>query len=65
MLGSLKNFSSVKSPNFPQQKLKMPRIKFCFDKKMRPSIECYPSLLLLIDFGERPKKEESLASATA
>ena len=39
MLGSLKNSSSVESPNFPQQKLKMPEIKFCFDKKMRPSME--------------------------
>ena len=36
ILGSLKNSSSVKSPNFPQQKLKMPGIKFCFDRKMRP-----------------------------
>ena len=27
MLGSLKNSSSVKSPNFPQQKLKMPGVK--------------------------------------
>ena len=26
ILGSLKNSSSVKSPNFPQQELKMPRI---------------------------------------
>ena len=28
IFGSLKNSSSVKIPNFPQQKLKIPRIKF-------------------------------------
>ena len=56
MSGSLKNYSYVKSPNFPQQKLKMPGIKFCFDKKMHPSMESHPSILLLMDFGERPKK---------
>ena len=39
MPGSLKNSSSVKSPNFPHQKMKMPEIKFCFDRKMRPSME--------------------------
>ena len=55
MLGSLKNSSSVKSHNFPHQKLKMPEIKFYFDKKMHPSMESYPSLLLLMDYGERPK----------
>ena len=55
ILGSLKNSSSVKSLNFLQQKLKMPGIKFCFDKKMRPSMESYPSLLLQMDCGERPK----------
>ena len=53
---SLKNSSSVKIPNFLQQKLKMPEIKFCFDKKMHPSMEVHPSLLLLVDCGERPKK---------
>ena len=37
--GSLKNSSSVRSPNFPHQKLKMLGIKFCFDRKMRPSME--------------------------
>ena len=37
MPGSLKNSSSVKSPNFPHQKLKMLIIEFRFDKKMRPS----------------------------
>ena len=56
MLGSLKNSSSVKIPNFPQQKLKMPGIKFYIDRKMCPSIESYPSLLFLMDGGERPKK---------
>ena len=55
MLGSLKNSSSVKVHNFPQQKLKMPGIKFCFDRKMHPSMESYPSLLLLMNCGERPK----------
>ena len=47
MLGSLKNSSCVKSPNFPQQWLKMPRIKFCLNKKIHPSMESYPSLLFL------------------
>ena len=56
MPGSLKNSSSVKIPNFPQQKLKMPVIKFCFDRKMCPSMESHPSLLLLTYYGERPKK---------
>ena len=55
MLVSLKNFTSVKSPNFPQQKLKTREIKFCFDRKMHPSIESHPRLLLLMDGGERPK----------
>ena len=39
MSSSLKNSSSVKSPNFLQQKLKMPEIKFYFDRMMRPSME--------------------------
>ena len=39
MPGSLKNSSSEKSPNFPHQKLKMPGIKFCFDRKMHTSLE--------------------------
>ena len=39
MLGSLKNSSFVKSPNFPQQKLKMPGIKFFFYRKLRPLME--------------------------
>ena len=56
MLGSLKNSSFVKIPNFLHQKLKMPEIEFCFDKKMHPSMESHPSLILLIDYGERPKK---------
>ena len=55
MLGSLKNSTSVKIPNFPQQKLKMPGIKFYFDRKMRPSMEIQPSVLLLMDYGEIPK----------
>ena len=55
MLGLLKNSTSVKIANFLQQKLKMPRIKFCFDRKMHPSMESHPSILLLIDYGERPK----------
>ena len=53
MLGSLKNSSSVRIPNFLHRKLKMPGIEFCFDKKMRPSMESHPSLLFLMDFGER------------
>ena len=56
MLGSLKNSSSVKSPYFLQQKLKMSEIKFCFDKKMHRSMESQPSILFLMDCGERPKK---------
>ena len=55
MSGSLKKFSSVKSPNFPHQKLKMPGIEFRFNKKMRPSMESQPRILLLMYFGERPK----------
>ena len=39
MLGLLKNSSSVKIPNFLQQKLKMPGIKFYFNRKMHPSME--------------------------
>ena len=39
MPSPLKNSSSVESPNFPQQKLKMPKIKFCFNRKMHPSME--------------------------
>ena len=56
MLGSLKNYSFVKGPNFLGQKLKMPGIKFRFNRKMRPSMESQPSILLLKDCGERPKK---------
>ena len=56
MLGSLKNSSSARSPNFPHQKLKMLKIEFRFDRKMRPSMESQPSILLLMDYGERPKK---------
>ena len=55
MPGSLKNSYSIKIPNFPHQKLKMLEIKFCFDRKMCPSIESYPSFLFLMDCGERPK----------
>ena len=56
MLGSLKNSSSTRSPNFPHEKLKMSRIEFCFDRKMHPSMESQPRMLLLMDCGERPKK---------
>ena len=55
MLGSLKNYSSVRIPNFSYQKLKMSGIEFCFDIKMRPSMEIHPSILLLMDCGERLK----------
>ena len=56
MLGSLKNSSSARSPNFLRRKLKMLGIEFCFDKKMRPSMESQPCLPLLINCGERTKK---------
>ena len=56
MLGSLKNSSSVRSPNFLHQKLKMLGIEFRFDRKMCPSMESHPSILFLMDYGERPKK---------
>ena len=59
MSGSLKNSSSVRSPNFPHQKLKMFRIEFRFDRKMRPSMESQPNILLLMDCRERPKKVRS------
>ena len=39
------------------QKLNLPGIKFCFDRKMRPSMESYHSLLLLMDYGERDKSK--------
>ena len=45
MPGSLKNYSSVKIPNFPHQKLKMLGIEFHFDRKMRPSMESNPSII--------------------
>ena len=56
MLGSLKNSSSVEIPNFSHRKLKMLEIEFRFDRKMHPSMESHPSILLLMDCGERPKK---------
>ena len=42
ILGSLKNSSHVRSPNFPHQKLKMLGIELRFDRKMHPSIESQP-----------------------
>ena len=62
---SLENSSSVKRRNFPHQKQKMAGIKLCFNRKRHPSMESYRSLLLLMDCGERHKKEEGLDSATA
>ena len=59
MPGSLKNSSSVRTLNFPHQKLKMPRIEFRFDRNMRPSMESQHSILLLMDCGERPKKSKN------
>ena len=56
MSGLLKNSYFVRNSNFLHQKLKMLEIKFRFDRKMRPSMESHPSLILLIDYGERPKK---------
>ena len=58
MSGSLKNSSSIKSPNFPHQKLKMPGIEFRFNRKMRPSIESQPSIILLMDCGGDPKSKK-------
>ena len=55
MSGSLKDFFFVRSRNFPHQKLKMFRIEFRFDRKMRPSMESQASIFLLMDYGERPK----------
>ena len=55
MLGSLKNSSFARSPNFPHRKLKMLGIEFCLDRKMRPSMEIHPNILFLMDCGERPK----------
>ena len=46
MLGSLKNLSSTRSPNFPHGKLKTLGIEFLFDRKMCPSMESQPSILL-------------------
>ena len=56
MLGSLKNSSFVESPNFLHRKLKMLIIEFRFNRKMRHSMESQPSILLLMDHGDRPKK---------
>ena len=56
MMSSLKNYSSVEIPNFSHRKLKMLEIEFRFDRKMCPSMESHPSLILLIDCGERTKK---------
>ena len=56
MPGSLKNSSFVESTDFSHRKLKMLRIEFLLDRKMRPSMESEPSILLLMDCGERPKK---------
>ena len=56
MLGLIQNSSSVESSNFPHRKLKMLGIEFRFNRKMRPSMESQPSIILLMDRGERPKK---------
>ena len=55
MFGLIKNSSSSRSPNFQHQKLKMLGIEFCFDRKMCPSMESQPSIILLMDCGENPK----------
>ena len=65
MLGSLKNSSSVRKPNFPHQKLKMLIIEFCIDRKMHPSMESHPSIFLLKIYGGRSKKYESLVPVVA
>ena len=59
MPGSLKNSSSIESPNFPHRKLKMLRIEFRFDRKMCPSMESHPSIILLMDCGERDPKSKN------
>ena len=51
MTSSLKNSSSIKSPNLLHQKLEMHRIKFYFNKKMRPSMKIYTSLIFLMIYG--------------
>ena len=55
MLVSLKNSSYVESPNFHIE-TKMLEIEFRIDRKMHPSMESQPSIVLLMDCGERPKK---------
>ena len=57
MPGSLKKISYVEIPNlFSAPELKMLGIEFRFDRKMRPLMESQPSLILLINCGERTKK---------
>ena len=56
MMGSIKNSSSIESPNFLHRKMKMLGIEFRFDRKMHPSMESQPSILFLMDCGERPRK---------
>ena len=58
MLGSLKNSSFVRSPNFLHQKMKILGIEFFFDKKMHPSMEIQPSILLLWIVERDPKSKE-------
>ena len=48
-------FLFCKKTYFFAPKLKMLRIEFRFDRKMHPSMESHPSILLLIHCGERPK----------
>ena len=56
MMGSPKNSSSVRRPNFPHQKLKMLDIKFHFNRKMRPSMESQPRIFLLVDLWRETQK---------
>ena len=55
MPGSQEKTSSERSPNFPNRR-KNVGIEFRFDRTMHPSKESQPSLILLIDCGERTKK---------
>ena len=52
---SLKNSSSVESPNFHIE-LKMLEIEFRIDRKMHPSMESNLSILLLKIYGGRSTK---------
>ena len=59
MLGSLKNSSFVKGPNCHcngRSKIENARNQILLRQKDAPFNGGYTSLLLLVDYGERPKK---------